>query len=130
MTQITVALVGMHFRPPAKLLLASLPGGTELTLRAEPDNAYDAKAMQVWVRSGQLPEGQYEQLAQKLPGAGFTLEDVLGQSEWHLGYIADSDGKACKKSGLPGNQEVAGATSGRLAFSAEGEALVQVEVGA
>lgn len=127
MTTTTVALIGAHFRPPAKLLLAHLPSGTPLALRAEPENAYDAKAIKVMLRTAALPEGQYEVLSQELPGAGFTLEDVLGQSEWHLGYVADSDGKACQQSGLPGNREVAGATEGWLAFGPKGEALVVVE---
>jgi hypothetical protein len=126
-TTLTVALVGAHFRPPAKLLLQHLPAGCELTLRAEPTNSYDPKAIQVVLRTSQIPEGQYEALQAELPSMGFSLEDVLGQFEWHLGYIADSDGKACAQSGLPGNREAAGATSGRLAFGPKGEPQIQID---
>jgi hypothetical protein len=46
-----VALVGTRFRGEDMVrLLASLPQGEPLTLIREPDNQYDANAVQVWAR--------------------------------------------------------------------------------
>lgn len=100
---LTIALVGAHFRPPAKAIIASLPAGAELRLEAEPDNPYDSKALQVWVHARQC---EREALSEALQGTGFEPEDVLA-GEWQLGFLPDSDGKACKASGLPGNREAA-----------------------
>jgi hypothetical protein len=61
---ITTSLVGAHFRPPAKALLAVLPTGHPLFLRPEPTNEYDSNAVQVALRTA-----------------------VLSQEEWHLGYL-------------------------------------------
>lgn len=81
-------VVGMHFRPPAKVLLNCLPGGSELLLEREPDNHFDPNAIKVCIRSAQLPASQHDDLAQQLPPFGFTLQEVLSQAVWQLGYIA------------------------------------------
>lgn len=105
--KITSPLVGAHFRPPAKAVLRSLPAGTRLRLEPEPDNPYDAKAIRVLVDlAGQLPFGCYDLLESCLEGTGFTRQDLLapGQEPLHLGYVADSDGRA--SGGGPGNREI------------------------
>lgn len=103
---LTVPLVGMHFRPPAKQVLAVLPQGCELRLRPEPENPYDQKAIQVLVDPRLIPESQHEALAAAMQGTGSTIEDLMMQELMHLGYIADSDGAVCRKTGRQGNGQV------------------------
>ena len=107
---LSTLLVGMHFRPPAKQTVSCLPSGTPLRLQPEPDNPYDPEALQVWVRSAHIPESQWEALGDALQGTGFSLEDLLAQDEWHLGYVARSGGKPLEKAGLAaGNAEFSAA---------------------
>lgn len=133
-----VPLVGAHFRPPAKQLLEHLPAGCELELRAEPENPYDPKAIQVLVLPGaSVPEDQHEALRAKLVGTGYELEELLESPEAiQLGYIADSDGKMCRKEALAGNREIGamGTEAGGLAelhatlsFDTQGRPAVLVE---
>jgi len=88
-TSITCQLVGAHFRPPAKALLAVLPAGHPLFLRPEPDNPYDANAVQVLLATSTLPsdEAFLDNLASELAGQGFSLDDINVQGEWHLGFL-------------------------------------------
>jgi hypothetical protein len=139
---ITAPLVGMHFRPPAKAVLAHLPSGASLILVPEPENPYDEKAIKVLVSPDQVPASQYDGLAADLVGMGLDLDEVLQtKSEvkepiW-LGFIADSDGKVCKQRPVPtGNREVGAllTESGMdrlvctLAFEPDGKPVVQVGV--
>lgn len=101
---ITTQIVGAHFRPPAKALLACLPAGHQLWLRPEPTNEYDENAVQVLLRSTSLQPLLSEpfikdELDRQLSGQGFDLESVLAQPEWHLGFLP----KAAK--GNPALQE-------------------------
>ncbi len=89
---ITTQLVGAHFRPPAKALLAVLPAGHPLLLRPEPTNEYDANAVQVLLRTSSLilliTEVTFrDELENQLAGAGFDVDAVLAEDEWHLGYL-------------------------------------------
>lgn len=89
---ITTQIVGAHFRPPAKALLACLPAGHPLYLRPEPTNEYDENAVQVLLRSDSLQPLVSEpfirdELERQLSGQGFDLESVLTEPEWHLGYL-------------------------------------------
>ncbi len=84
----TLPLVGMHFRPPAKVILGVLTPGTALRLQREPDNAYDANAVQVFVASADIPEDNHPILEHTAESFGFSLTEILEQDEWHLGYIA------------------------------------------
>lgn len=102
---LTVPLVGSHFRPPAKQVLAHLPNGTQLRLEPESENPYDANAIRVYCQGSAIPESEHPQLAEDLVGTGSELEEVLGQEIW-LGYIGDSKGKLCQKNGWRGNAEV------------------------
>ena len=124
---VLVPLVGMYFRPPAKLVLGVLPSGASLRLVAEPDNPYDAKAIKVFVAFSEIPESQRVELAKALPSAGYDIDELEATGEIHLGYIADSDGKVCRATGMRGNREIAGASSGTLSFAADGSPLVVVE---
>lgn len=101
---ITTQIVGAHFRPPAKALLACLPAGHPLALRPEPTNEYDENAVQVLLRSDSLrdlcnEEFFRDEIERQLAAQGFDLESVLGKAEWHLGYLP----KAAK--GNPALQE-------------------------
>jgi hypothetical protein len=83
-----VPLVGAHFRPPAKVIIQSLPAGYTLELRPEPTNPYDANAVAVWFDASHLPDSAKEELESTLPGSGSNLEDLLEQRFWQLGYLA------------------------------------------
>ena len=138
MTTLYAPLVGMHFRPPAKQVLASLPSGCALSLVPEPENPYDAKAIRVEVLPAEtIPLSQMEVLAQALEGTGHELHEIMspGAEPLHLGYVGDSDGKVCRQANSPGNREVAELFSNlgapwpaTLAFAPDGNPLVRVEV--
>lgn len=84
---ITTQIVGAHFRPPAKALLACLPNGQQLGLRPEPSNPYDENAVQVLLRSADIPDECWEELELQLAGAGFDKETIMSEPLWHLGYM-------------------------------------------
>lgn len=86
---IQTPIVGAHFRPPAKALLACLPAGHPLYLRPQPDNEYDENAVQVLLRSTTIPTDEFlcDELETQLSGQGFSLEDVREADEWHLGFL-------------------------------------------
>jgi hypothetical protein len=89
---ITTSIVGQHFRPPAKALLACLPAGHPLFLRPEPSNEWDENAVQVLLHSNSLlpllTEAFFrDELERQLAGQGSDVESVLAQAEWHLGYL-------------------------------------------
>lgn len=131
MTQLTINLVGMHFRPPAKFVLASLPAGTELRLQPEPGNPYDEKAVQVHAAAGAIPASQMGALDEALQGTGFDARDVAASEVW-LGYLADSDGKLAQGPGLSGNREAGsllaeGPVEAKLGFGPDGKPQVIIE---
>lgn len=82
-------IVGAHYRPPAKLILAHLRPGTELHLQAEPQNPYDENAIMVLLPSSNLPQAEeFWQLCEA--NFGLTEEDLAGVPI-HLGYIPRTD---------------------------------------
>lgn len=89
---ITTQLVGAHFRPPAKALLACLPAGHPLLLRPEPTNEYDDNAVQVLLMRDSLESLLADvdfsaELENQLAGQGFDLATIREADEWHLGYL-------------------------------------------
>ena len=80
-------IVGAHFRPPAKAILASLPQGAALSLVPEPENPFDSNAIAVFVEPKEIPPSEHETLAETAQGMGFEIEDILTAQAWHLGYI-------------------------------------------
>lgn len=80
-------IVGAHFRPPAKAILASLPSGQELWLRPEPTNPYDENAVQVLLRTESIPNECWENLILQASGMGFDEAALRAEPLWHLGYI-------------------------------------------
>lgn len=133
MPKLTISLVGMHFRPPAKQLISVMPAGARLQLVPEPDNPYDPKAVQVWGSVREIPPGQYDVLESALVGTGHDIREVREQNDFHLGYLADSDGKVTR--GKPGNREAAVLAGGvgwsgvqaRLGFNPDGKPTVELE---
>lgn len=83
----TYPIVGMFYRPPAQAIISVLPIGLPLTLIAEPDNPADTNAVAVWVNSSDIPEKAHERLSQELTVFGYSLEQVLAQESWQLGYV-------------------------------------------
>ena len=83
----TLPIVGAFYRPPAKALIEILPIGTPLFLIAEPDNPYDPNAIAVFLESANIPDAAQATLEETLPPFGFSVEQVLSQPAWHLGYL-------------------------------------------
>ena len=88
---IKVAIVGAHFRPPAKVILAHLPARCALRIRPEPTNPYDEWALQVLVASADIPQSEHEELGQEAQFFGHSIESILASDEWHLGYIPKTE---------------------------------------
>src|ERR1700693_3201523 len=89
MTTFTAPIVGMFFRlrddsVPAPAIIANLPSDTPLSLVAEPDNAYDANAIKVYILSADIPHGEEIEVACAAQG---TASDELYSTDWHLGYV-------------------------------------------
>lgn len=136
--KIITQLVGAHFRPPAKQVLQVLPTGAQLWLMPEPENPYDPKAIRVMLLpKTAIPFTMEQQLIVSLEGTGHDAATLLQQDEHlHLGYIPDSDGKVCQKSGMAGNREVGAVLEAhasvlpfpaKLAFHMDGSPLVVIE---
>lgn len=100
--QLTAPIVGMHFRPPAKDVIALLPAGVKLELRRQPDNEYDPFAVQVFLHGfapdadGAATEVFYALATSRQLERGDTTFDVLvemliSEEGWtdplQLGYI-------------------------------------------
>jgi hypothetical protein len=83
----TMPIVGAFYRPPAKALIDVLPIGTPLQLIAEPENPYDPNAVAVYLASEHIPEAAKAKLEETLPLCGFSVEAVMEQQFWHLGYV-------------------------------------------
>jgi hypothetical protein len=80
-------LVGAHFRPPAKQILAHLPAGAELILQREPENPYDSGAIRVLVDVAlAVPESQLASLDEALTGTGADLQEIMAEPV-QLGFI-------------------------------------------
>jgi hypothetical protein len=125
-------IVGQHFRPPAKAILAVLKNGTPLLISREPDNAYDPNAVKVLVESLHIPSSQLDELDTQASGFGFSAKQILAEPIWHLGYIAAKPPK-----GRPGalapevsNRLLEGEPkSVLLGFDGQGLPEVQIEWG-
>lgn len=129
-----IPLVGMHFRPPARAILAALRAGTPLALDPEPSNPYDPKAIKVLVSLREVPLERWPGLDEACQESGHSLPELLeaeaaSGEAFHLGYLADSDGKLA--AGKPGNREASallneGPCATTLAFDANGQPQVRL----
>lgn len=136
--EISCPLVGMHFRPPAKAILAFLPSNAAVALKLEPSNPYDANAVQVLVASTQVPEDLRSSLESQLGPMGHDLESFDAGSPWHLGYIKREYAedlaprlRALHEQGLAASPDVGEAERefpAKLAFDGAGKPLVVLEL--
>lgn len=110
-------IVGAFYRPPAKQLLAALAVGTPLIVRAEPDNQYDVNACAVWLRSADIPDSALAELDGTLPDCGKSLDEVLAEYEWHVGYIPKEMAAALRAQNIVADDDV----PGTFAVSASGQ---------
>lgn len=133
-TILTSLLVGAHFRPPAKQVIACLPSGAPLALQPEPENPYDEHALRVLVWPREVPPAVRPELESCLEGTGTSLQELLDTEEpLFIGYVAASGGKPLVKAGLTtGNQEFGAALAAdpsaqaTLAFGPDGSPRVQL----
>lgn len=126
----TSLLVGSHFRPPAKIVLANLKGGTILRLEPEPENPYDEFALKVLVDGNFLISSP--ELEASLEASGHVLEDLLEQ-EIFLGFVAATGGKPLRENPeWKGNRDfLEWGIEGKVAslgFDGSGKALVRLEL--
>lgn len=141
---LTSLLVGSHFVPPAKVLLAHLPAGVKLLLEPDPSNPYDENAIVVLIDPMEIPQSQYSALDNPhsgLPCQGATLEQLMSTGPVRLGHVASSGGKPLfkAKSTAPAGVVFAGNVEfldwmkddryrAALAFGLAGEPLVQLAI--
>ena len=112
-------LVGTHFAKPGRALLEYLPNGSEVQLVREPENPYDANAILVLVGVDQLLIEDKESLEAELEAFGFTLAEVMGQTNWPIGHVGASGGKPLERA-LRAGLEVEGGGE-LLAFCSDPE---------
>lgn len=132
---VTLAIVGARFRPPAVGLLSVLPGGARLLVRREPENPYDANALQVLADHATLDEIPNQQLQPAVEGFGFGVNaegrvcDPETQQELpgpiHLGYIPRGDAELLAGSF---DSESVSETRGSLTFDLQGRPCVAFAV--
>ena len=114
MSKVRSFLVGSHFVPPAKAVIAGLPGAVRLRLvpcdgeRAEV-NPYDENAIQVHVYPSEVIWGAVDEAAVVAMGSSF--EELKAADSIMLGHLAASGGKPLSKAqafdpSLRGNVEV------------------------
>lgn len=150
MKELMSLLVGAHFRPPAKQLLAQVPAGLPLFFEPEWDNPYDSCAIKVKLRIADVPTAFDTSIDEALQGTGWSWADLLiGVADDEgfmadsifLGYVAKTGGKPLLKDGrdLPGNQDFkaalgepelawSGVPIGRLSFGPSGEPQVILDL--
>lgn len=142
MRKFETLIVGSHFRPPAKQLLAVLAAGHSLRLEEDNENAYDAAAVRVMLDltdAGGMPllgEAQLKILEAELPGAGMTVEQLVSAGPIQLGFVPAQDGKPLAKARLAepelvGNLQVRELpwTHTTLGFALDGSPRLQIETG-
>lgn len=114
----TYPIIGTFFHPPAKALIEVISIGTPLTIWAEPENAFDANAIAIYLKSSNLSDHACEILdREKLSEYGLNLSDVLSQESWRLGYIPRPIAASLKSSGIVRDNE---AIQGTFSLSATG----------
>ena len=123
MSDHTYPIVGAHFRPPAKGLLAVLPKDFPLYAVPEPDNQYDVNAIKVVLNVRNLVEEEDLLLAieEAIAPFGFSLDEFTNVEEWHLGYIPKNIAAVIvdrfPQAGLPG----------KMSFDLKGGPAIQVD---
>jgi hypothetical protein len=116
-------LVGSHFYPPAKQLLAALRAGTLLRLEREPQNAFDANAIGVWIELADIAYALDLDM-EAMAGYGFYQADFEARRSWQLGHVAAKTGEAAALAPLLDGGEEPVAT---LGFDMKGAPQVRLE---
>lgn len=117
MPRFETLIVGAHFRPPAKQLLAVLPPGHPLRLEEDNENAYDPAAVRVmlYLTDGNgmplISEQVMAALAAELPNCGLTLEMLMSGGPVQLGFVPAQEGKPLARARVSnpeylGNQQI------------------------
>ncbi len=84
-------IVGMHFRPPAKAIVAHLPLDTELELRPDPENPYSTtgKAIKVFVNMADLSASFWAAAEADLASQGGEREELVIEPIM-IGFVAEA----------------------------------------
>ncbi len=116
-------IVGMHFRPPAKALVAALPSGTPLMLEPEPTNQYDPFAVKVLVDLTEMDDEFWDEIETALGLAGVEKEELL-EAPRHIAYIDKAKTGSAKQvfEAMTAGHE----PSAKLGFDGQGAALVTI----
>jgi hypothetical protein len=117
---ISIPLVGMHFRPPAKEVLSILPLGFPLEIRPEPTNQYDVNAVMVLVDMADLPVNLIP-LLDNILSPMFDACELCSNGPLQLGYLAATGMKTAR--GGPGN------TNALMLISVNGLETIQATLG-
>jgi len=130
----------MHFHPPAKAIVASMPMGTAVELVVEETNQYDPMAIRVAVDMQNWPTDAIEALEYALManfGEQYSASELCCQGMHHLGYLASSKNKKTTRGG-PGNLEVIAMAdqtgwglmdlNSTFALSVEGFPMIDIEL--
>lgn len=124
--QLKTILVGQHFKPPAKALLAALPQGAKVTIIPEPDNPYDPEALLVVVETSEINEASLDEAM--LAGMGQSREEVMSAERWTLGHVAASGGKPLLKAKAAGADDLVGTKEIHAAANDEWPQEARIEV--
>lgn len=92
-------IVGMHYRPPAKALIAAIPVNTKLRLEPEPDNPHDPNAVAVWLDTVEIPDSAMIALDEAKNGLwcyDMTIHDLAARDAWQLGYISREEAEVLR----------------------------------
>ena len=112
----THPIVGMYYRPPAQALVDTLPVGVRMILRSDPNGETsgsrhnDETAICVSLRSEDIPPATLanEDFVQALSRYGTSLDDLLKEEEWHIGFLPKELAYEEHNSGFPQGQDVEG----------------------
>jgi len=118
----TLPIVGAYYRKPAPTLLDCLAVNTPLSLLAEPTNEYDPNAIAVFLASADIPEEALGVLEERLAADGYNIEQILGQTFWHLGYVPKEIAAQMKAAGVVNDEETLAVT---FAVDAKGKPRVR-----
>lgn len=125
-------LVGMHFKPPAKIVLSVLPAGMPLILRHNPENPYSENAVEVYVSPSAVPESRRDIVNAHLSGFGIDPNDFWAIPAIMLGHVGENkvpEGLATSIEVTAGIKRQGGADlSANLDFDPEGKPLIQVDL--
>jgi hypothetical protein len=113
----------MHFRPPAKALVAALPSGTPLLLEPEPSNQYDPFAVKVLVNLTGMDDEFWDEIETALGLAGVEKKELLAEPR-HIAYIDKAKTGSAKI--VFEAMAVGHKPSAKLGFDGNGAALVTI----